>query len=1223
MRILEVRFKNLNSLAGEWQIDFTHPAYASDGIFAITGPTGSGKTTILDAICLGLYGRTPRLDKVTKSSNEIMSRQTGQCFAEVTFETKKGRYRCHWSQHRSRKKSTGDLQPARHEVSDADTGAVLESHITQVAEFIEKATGMDFDRFTRSMLLAQGGFAAFLQATPDNRAPILEQITGTEIYSTISMKVHERRREEQEKLDLLQAEFKGIQILSGEEEEKLQAELKEKQEHEVQLSGKVDSLRQALLWLNNLANLENDIAELDRQEQEFTERKNAFAPDAQKLERARKALGLEGDYKGIVSLRNQQEAETRELSHALATLPGLAKLKADTLALKQCAETSLIEARNTQSASLDIIKKVREYDARISEQKKQLQEKDRALAALESRNVEYKSLLENSSRALKTAQAELETIHEYQSMHATDAGLVTQLSVIGRGLKSLGELETRRVLARETLAEAAKKKNDAEAAVKKAEVKHEECRQKLEAGQIEQKRLAGELAAILQGREISHWRKVGDNLKEREHLLIQTGATVERIEQIRKDLDNLNTIVESLKSTQEKLLDEIKSGNYRKEFLEKEISSLETQVSLLSRIRDLEAERELLEDGKACPLCGALDHPYAKGNVPLISDAESALKKIKVDFKKASEMQNKLEAKLAESRADIRHKENELAQKKIAIADDEKAFTDMLTKLDIDVMPPVSVDLLRLELAEVQERLAETNRVITRADDQARDGKNAHELLEKFRVQFDANVSALQENRIKMEKATSEYNQLRKNFDALAIEIEKSRQAALQDLEPFGFKQLLLPNIDAVMNDLTTRHDIWQKKQNEMTTGEKKIADLQGEIARVESLLANLEKDLAEGRKERAALQSVSDDQEGSRRLLFGEKNPDEEEKRLAAAVDLALKYLQKCGDNYLKNEQEFIVLQEKTETLNTRTAKRTQELEEAMIRLTERFTQAGFADEANYINACLNENEREKLANRERELIQEKTQLETRRKDKSAALAAEKEKQLTDQSVETLKESITLSEAELKQMRMDIGGITQRLNENEKQKVNRQERLQAIEIRKSECARWNDLHELIGSADGKKFRNFAQGLTFEMMTAQANRQLRKMTDRYLLIHDASQPLELNVIDNYQAGEIRSTKNLSGGESFIVSLALALGLSQMASRNVRVDSLFLDEGFGTLDDDALETALETLAGLQQDGKLIGVISHVPALKERISTQITVTPATHGCSTLNGPGCRRI
>jgi exonuclease SbcC len=173
MKILGVRFKNLNSLMGEWQVDFTHPEYASNGIFAITGPTGAGKTTIMDAVCLGLYGRTPRLDRVTKSSNEIMSRQTGECFAEVTFETERGRYRCHWSQRRARKRPDGELQQAKHEIADAASGRVLESRMADVGQFIDEATGMDFDRFTRSMLLAQGGFAVFLQAPPHKPAAVV------------------------------------------------------------------------------------------------------------------------------------------------------------------------------------------------------------------------------------------------------------------------------------------------------------------------------------------------------------------------------------------------------------------------------------------------------------------------------------------------------------------------------------------------------------------------------------------------------------------------------------------------------------------------------------------------------------------------------------------------------------------------------------------------------------------------------------------------------------------------------------------------------------------------------------------------------------------------------------------------------------------------------------------------------------------------------------------
>ncbi|MCP4452817.1 MAG: hypothetical protein GY809_15245 [Planctomycetes bacterium] len=245
-----------------------------------------------------------------------------------------------------------------------------------------------------------------------------------------------------------------------------------------------------------------------------------------------------------------------------------------------------------------------------------------------------------------------------------------------------------------------------------------------------------------------------------------------------------------------------------------------------------------------------------------------------------------------------------------------------------------------------------------------------------------------------------------------------------------------------------------------------------------------------------------------------------------------------------------------------------------------------------------------------------------TRKKDREINLAQALEKKLTDTSLEDLQKSQGDIQSTLDVIKREMGAMEQSLSDNKDAKAKIREKQSLIEAQKAECLGWENLHLLIGSADGKKYRNFAQGLTFELMVSHANRQLVKMTDRYLLVRDEAQPLELSVVDNYQAGEIRSTKNLSGGERFIVSLALALGLSNMASRKVRVDSLFLDEGFGTLDEESLDTALETLAGLQQDGKLIGVISHVPALKERISTQIQVTPHAGGTSMISGPGCAR-
>jgi exonuclease SbcC len=254
--------------------------------------------------------------------------------------------------------------------------------------------------------------------------------------------------------------------------------------------------------------------------------------------------------------------------------------------------------------------------------------------------------------------------------------------------------------------------------------------------------------------------------------------------------------------------------------------------------------------------------------------------------------------------------------------------------------------------------------------------------------------------------------------------------------------------------------------------------------------------------------------------------------------------------------------------------------------------------------------------------LDREQTALAARRTEQKAALARE-EAQRGEQSQEELTAEQAVASQEVEALQQGIGADRERLAVNSRNKVRFEAQQQALAAQNQELERWELLHLLIGSADGKKFRVFAQNLTFEVMISHANRQLRKMSDRYLLRVNPNEPLALQVIDNYQAGEVRSTRNLSGGESFVVSLALALGLSAMASHNVRVDSLFLDEGFGTLDQEALDMALQTLAELRRNGTLIGVISHVPLLRDRIDVHIRVLPGSDGCSRLAGPGVRRM
>jgi exonuclease SbcC len=1208
---------------GEWHVDFTHPEYASNGIFAITGPTGAGKTTIMDAVCLGLYGSTPRLGRVTKSSNEIMSRQTGECYAEVTFETQKGRYRCHWSQRRARRRPDGELQQAKHEIADADSGEVLESRIAEVDKFIGEATGMDFKRFTRSMLLAQGGFAVFLQASPNERSPILEQITGTEIYSRISVKVHERRAEERSKLDILQAELKGIQVLSEDEEKDLQTGLKEKQGRETELAGKVNDMHKALAWLDRIVALEKDLGKLDEQQQGFDRRSLAFEPESKKLEKARKALGLEGDYRGVHALRTQQENEIKELDDAIVILPEKDQAVADALSAKQAAENLVNEAKTRQMSEADVIKKVRNLDASLGEQKKQLEDKDKAIREIEKQGNIYKSRIEKDEPALKKSHAALEAVHDYQKKHAADAALLTNLTAIDRGFASIYSIEAKHIKTCEELTASTGKRKSALAACNMIEADHEKLRREFEKDQGELTHLTDEITAILKGRDISQWRGETDALKDHERLLIQAGETIERIDKAYTALNGLETGLKTLKAGQMKLLDEVKSCSDKKGLLEKDMGGLETQVALINRIRDLEEERKRLEDGKPCPLCGSTDHPYAQGNVPVLNEAEAELKKAKDEFKAVSETLSKLEAGQMKTAAEIQHIEKEIEEKKEALGADEKRCADAMTKLNIQAATAERAVKLRDELAGVQVKIAETSGIVAAAEEKSKKEKPAQKALEKIRNKFDNSGTALQDARLKLETAVLEHERLIKDCAALAEETEKARATALEDIEPFEILELPSSNLDGILKDLKERKDAWQAKEDERTAHEKIINDLKTAIEKNKALLGSLEEDLTTRRKDRDDLKIAYESLCASRRELFGEKNADQEEKHLADAAKKVESAFERAREAYILLEKEIGALKEKIASLTVKTEKRATELAQAEQKLMERFKMAGFEDESGYLSSCLREEERAILTEKENALIKDKTELETRWKDKSGALASEREKKLTDQSVEALKENISACDAELKQTMSDIGGITKTLSENEKLREKQQERIKDIDARKKECARWDDLHSLIGSADGKKFRNFAQGLTFEMMTAHANRQLRKMTDRYLLIRDTSEPLELNVIDNYQAGEIRSTKNLSGGESFIVSLALALGLSHMASRNVRVDSLFLDEGFGTLDEEALETALETLAGLQQEGKLIGVISHVAALKERIGAQIQVIPETGGRSSLSGPGCQKI
>lgn len=1224
MQIQYIRFKNLNSLAGEWRIDLTHSDYVSTGIFAITGPTGAGKTTILDAICLALYGRTPRLKAISHSGNEIMTRHTGECFAEVTFQTAKGRFRCHWSQHRSRKNPYGNLQQARQEIVDAGNDKVLETKLKKVAKTVESVTGLNFHRFTRSILLAQGGFAAFLKAGPDERAPILEQITGTDIYSQISQGVHQRHRYERDKLTQLMAQRDSVQPLDEHEEADLVREKDEKNQAAGQLFERLQKLNNARAWRKRIEKLVDELDQITQHGIHLEKSLAAAAPDRARFERAHRTLSLEPNFVRLDELRRQQRAELSELTQIQSQWPEAQKSLETALADHHQAEAALSGARERLATRTVTIREVRAIDVRIREIDKQLAEQDKEQQRLDEEAYSVGVHLDTLSREAAGVSDALDITNQYLVTHQQDKDLINALDSIQHQITTCSEATQKsvdyQVRLDQTRTQAAAARTELTSKTRTLQKAHN----KAEAASEEADKLDVRIADMLQQREMAEWRDEVERLVHQENQLQRALEISTRISAAAR---NRNTLAQNLTAQQSQLDDlaEREKAFTEEKALQQQITAdKEEKLRLLHRVSELETERARLQDGVPCPLCGSVDHPYAIGNVPTPDSAE-------LELQTARKHLEKIEATLRDLISQRIRTETELRQTQKALTDLRQQDTDSHGDLKAALNPfgikvetaEKTTQVIVSELERCRRRCSASRNTVQRIEALERS-------LQKARQDRESAHRDLAQQEKDHQIACHSLDSAEKECRRLALEADAVKEAKNQALErvqasvaPFGVSLPATHAMEKVLSQLTRRKRSIEKQLAKKSRLDQQAFDLKHKMQMDQNKQKILSHQIERIQEKIDRYTRQQNDLAARRRKLFGEKDPDAEEKLLIKAVketetlrDRALKTV-----NDLKTARK--VIKDQIHSLQRRTAQRKRPLDEAETAFAKQVQQAGFANEAGFLKARLPGPELDALAERMAELDRQVSELATRRTDKTAALEAEKVKQLTTLDSRALKETITGENEQLADLQNQLGAIDERLLAQARRLKQQKETQRAVNAQERECVRWARLHELIGSADGKKFRNFAQGLTFELMVGHANRQLRKMSDRYILIRDETRPLELKVIDDYQAGEIRSTENLSGGESFIVSLALALGLSSMASSNVNIDSLFLDEGFGALDDETLETALAALAELHQEGKLIGVISHVPALKERIPAQIQVHPDTGGRSRITGPGCARL
>lgn len=1139
MILQQLQIHNIASIE-DATIDFEAQPLADSEVFLITGKTGAGKSTLLDAICLALYASTPRLENTSmqgemrdnekdikiKDPVQLMRRNTGEAFVRLTFTGSNGvHYEAQWSVARARNKVTGKIQNKKWALRNLDTDFTYAKD-KEIREEIALAIGLDFKQFCRTTLLAQGEFTRFLNSKDDEKAEILEKITGVDAYSRIGAKIFEQTVEKKKIWEDSQQKIEGIQILNDEEIAQKNNQLQQLDEQSQQIKNTLEKEQKKLRWI--------------QQEQDFRQRKEQAKEDLAHVKAIAESDETQQQEQTIALWNHTIEARTKmneAASCAKTILQQEAQLQSLEQTFRQIQGAQSYELQQEQTIALSI-KSIDDYLAQEAP-KVHLYENAQTLNTLiesflknkkdAANNLQYanqikkelstlyqpklenaKTMLEECQKTYnqqvikaQEAETELEHLHLPQLRQQQEAlkTLLNDIQAAKNLLELLHEEQNRHVLSKENLVQL---QNSIQEKEKQLQVLTQESHD------AEIRKNALQLAYEKQRESINKWAK---SIR----MKLQIGDTCpvcqQRIESTLPHEDNIDALV-------------IEAEKLYKD-AENEYNKILTSQNALDA--DIKAFKNSLanEQKVFAKCCESLAKATQK--------AQEAAKKIPEGENETQTLATleKVSAQIAE--AEVKEKE---AKKLRTLRDQKLQEYEVLRNGMLAAQQKVNDTQHRIELVEAQISLQTKDSEKAQNDIQTLIGEaeklswknDWHTMLTEFGKEVEDGAITYKMNTEKQQKLAAELKQFEEGNKNLAAVLD----AIVKLMPTWGTpskETLMLKRIPKVLT---------------------RASELQSQIT------AALQQMNAAKEKEEDTKKWLKEFMEKKQEMLkdFSDK---EQEILLDENLLLQLDTLQQCD------------IAEKTEAINRikqqLVSKQTvwDELEKAYQLHTGEY------------EALFDEDEKMPIG----EKMSEEESLDTR-----------------------ISTCIASLEAQLSELGNQRGGIIRDLEIDRSNKAKVGSLLQESAQKKADFEKWSRLNQLLGDATGNKFRRIAQSYVLASLIHSANGYMRTLSDRYIL-KVVPGTFVISLEDAYQGYVSRAASTLSGGESFLVSLSLALALSDIGTQ-LSVDTLFIDEGFGTLSGEPLQHAVNTLRSLHsKSGRHVGIISHVEELKERIPVQIRV------------------